>query len=110
MPPAPPSVTTRPKQPVMELARGLASRLQLQTCEDVAVKVKATPPMKNVPIGERQELLNDAIQKGSADLRGKRVLLFDDLIESGSTLRRVAEVLKESGASAVYALVLTRTK
>lgn len=67
--------------------------------------------MKNVPIWERQELLQNAIRKGQGDIRGRRVLLFDDLIESGSTLRRVTEVLlKDGGASVAYALVLTRTK
>jgi phosphoribosylpyrophosphate synthetase len=56
-------------------------------------------------------LLAEAIQVGKDDVSGKCILLFDDLIESGSTLRRAAEVLlKDAGARAVYALVLTRTK
>jgi phosphoribosylpyrophosphate synthetase len=56
-------------------------------------------------------VLAEAIQAGRGDVRGKSILLVDDLIESGSTLRRTAEVLlKEGGARAVYALVLTRTK
>ena len=59
----------------------------------------------------RQKVLEEAIQKGAGDVRGKRVLLFDDLIESGTTLRRVADLLlKEGGASTLYALALTRTK
>ena len=58
-----------------------------------------------------KKLLAEAIQAGSDDVRGKCILLVDDLIESGSTLRRAAEVLlKDAGARAVYALVLTRTK
>ena len=56
-------------------------------------------------------VLGEAIQKGTGDVIGKCVLLFDDLIESGSTLGRVAEVLaKEGCASRVYVVVLTRTK
>lgn len=60
---------------------------------------------------ERQRVLANAVQAGSNDVRGKSILLFDDLIESGSTLRRAAEVLlRDLSAGAIYALVLTRTK
>ena len=67
--------------------------------------------MKNIPIWERHSALADAIQSGKTDVAGKSILLFDDLIESGSTLRRVASVLLDNcGAISVYALVLTRTR
>jgi predicted amidophosphoribosyltransferase len=60
---------------------------------------------------ERQRLLYDAIQGGPDEVKGKSILLVDDLIESGSTLRRTADVMLETGgAKAVYALVITRTK
>ena len=68
--------------------------------------------MKNIDDwAERQAMLSEAVQAGEAEVKGKVVLVFDDLIESGSTLRRAAEVLlKDGSAQAVYALVLTRTK
>ncbi len=108
---APPSLP-RPTQPVVELARVLAMRLGLPVCENVVIKVKATLQMKNIDDwSERQRVLQEAIQRGKGDVKGKSVLLFDDLIESGSTLRRAADVLlRENGARAVYALVLTRTR
>jgi len=109
--PAPPSLT-RTTQPAVELARELAGRLRLPVFEDAIVKVKTTPQMKNIDDwSERQRVLAEAVQAGRDDVRGKSILLFDDLIESGSTLRRAAEVLlKDCGARAIYALVLTRTK
>lgn len=109
--PAPPSLT-RKTQPAVEVARVLATRLNVPVFEDALVKIKATPQMKNIDDwSERQKLLAEAIQAGRSDVKGKRVLLLDDLIESGSTLRRAAEVLlKDGGALALYALVLTRTK
>jgi len=109
--PAPPSLTRR-TQPAVEVARELAARLQLPLFENAVVKVKTTLQMKNIDDwAERQRVLAEAVQSGKDDLKGKSVLLFDDLIESGATLRRAAEVLlKEGGARAIYALVLTRTK
>jgi competence protein ComFC len=109
--PAPPS-RGRKLQPVVEIAKGLAARLDLPVCENALVKAETTPQMKNIREWyEREKLLRKAIEPGPADLRGKSILLVDDLIESGSTLRRAAEVLlKDGGARAVYALVLTRTR
>jgi predicted amidophosphoribosyltransferase len=80
--------------------------------ENAVVKVKATPQMKNIDDwAERQRVLAEAVQSGKDGVRGKSILVFDDLIESGATLRRGDEVLlKEGVARAIYALVLTRTK
>ena len=51
------------------------------------------------------------VRSGKTDVVGKSILLFDDLIESGSTLRRVASVLLDNcEAASVYPLVLTRTR
>jgi hypothetical protein len=50
--------------------------------------------MKNIgEWSEREKLLRKAIQARPADLRGKSMLLVDDLIQSASTFRRAAEVL-----------------
>jgi len=109
---AAPASRTRVAQPSVEIARQLAVRLHLPMCENAVMKVTPTPQMKNIDDwAERQRVLYEAIQVGPDDVRGKSVLLVDDLIESGSTLRRTADVLLQSGgAKAVYALVLTRTK
>jgi predicted amidophosphoribosyltransferase len=107
-----PASRKRNSQPVIEIAKELAQRLGLTIEEGAVKKVKPTPQMKNIDDwAERQAVLKEAVQAGDADVRGKIVLLIDDLIESGSTLRRAAEVLlKDGSAQAVYALVLTRTK
>ena len=108
---APPSLS-RKTQPAGQIAKELANRMGVPMHEEAVVKVKATPQMKNIDDWvERQKVLKEAVQAGKGEIKGQSVLLFDDLIESGSTLRRVAEVLlSDSAAQAVYALVLTRTK
>ncbi len=42
-------------------------------------------------------------------LRGKRVMLIDDVMTSGATLNVAAKVLKQAGASHVTAMVFART-
>jgi len=66
--------------------------------------------MKNIPLQERAPLLSAAIQAGTDAVQRRRVLLVDDLWETGSTLRRVVEVLGQMGATEVRALVMTRTE
>jgi competence protein ComFC len=42
------------------------------------------------------------------DIRGKTILLIDDIYTTGSTLRHAAKLLKENGAARVYSLTLAR--
>ena len=107
--PPPPSLH-RAKQPAVLIAAGIAGVLGVPSLAVAAVKATATPQMKNVPLHERGPLLSAAIQAGTDAVRGQRILLIDDLWETGSTLRRVAEVLGQMGATEVRALAMTRTK
>lgn len=107
--PPPPSLH-RIKQPAAQIAAAIAEALGIPAFAAATVKATATPQMKNVPLHERAPLLAAAIQPGTDRVHGRRVLLVDDLWETGSTLRRVAEVLKQMGASEVRALAMTRTK
>jgi predicted amidophosphoribosyltransferase len=92
------------------IAAGIAAALGVPSLAAAAIKATATQQMKNVPLHERAPLLSAAIQAGSDAVQGRRVLLVDDLWETGSTLRRVAEVLGQMGATEVRALAMTRTK
>src|SRR5213076_3160451 len=44
----------------------------------------------------------------TGDLRGRHVLLVDDILDSGGTVRLVASMLKDSGAAGVRTCVLLR--
>jgi predicted amidophosphoribosyltransferase len=100
----------RTKQPAVLIASGVAASLGVPSLAAAAVKATATPQMKNVALHERGPLLSAAIQAGTDAVQGQRILLIDDLWETGSTLRRVAEVLGQVGATEVRALAMTRTK
>lgn len=108
---SPPSQDLK-SQPAVEIARELAARLGIPLVENAVVKAEQTLQMKNIrDWSERAKLLQNAIQAGPGEVKGKSVLLVDDFFQSGSTVRRAAEVLlKDGGARAVYVLVMTRTK
>ena len=107
--PPPPSLH-RTKQPAVLIAAGVATSSRCAIPSSAAVKATATQQMKNVPLHERAPLLSAAIQAGTDSVQGRRVLLVDDLWETGSPLRRVADVMGQMGATEVRALAMTRTK
>jgi predicted amidophosphoribosyltransferase len=74
-------------------------------------KTKATPELKNVDYAKRLELLAGAHDVEGSALAGRRILLLDDLYQSGATLNAIARLLKDTGgAAAVLALALTRAR
>ena len=74
-------------------------------------KIKETPELKNVDYAKRLELLEGAHSVEGDPLRGRSILLLDDLYQSGATLNAVARLLRQTGgASAVFVLALTRAQ
>lgn len=57
---------------------------------------------------ERLMNLKDAFEVLNYDLKGKNVILIDDIYTTGSTLQECASILKKSGASEIWAVVLSR--
>jgi predicted amidophosphoribosyltransferase len=76
------------------------------------IKVKQTPELKNMfDYQQRLEALGIAFSVRNLSLKGKNVLLFDDLYRSGATMHAVTQVLYEKGqVSKVFVLALTKTR
>ena len=107
---APPPSVSRRTQPAVVIAEEIAEDLGLPFKPDAVSKAIPTSQMKNVASPQdRQALLNAALQAGDECVRDMRVLVVDDLWETGSTLRRVATIVGEMGATEIRALVMTRT-
>jgi len=108
--PVPPS-KSRVVQPLFQIANEVGKLLNLPVDKASVRKSKATPELKNVDHAKRIELLAEAHSISGDVLKGRRVLLFDDLYQSGATLNAIGRLLREAGgASAVFALALTRAR
>lgn len=109
--PIPPS-KNRTFQPVLEITKSLSSRLRIPFYDDVLAKTKETPELKDVYVYEkRMELLQNAFHVRSNALKGKSILLLDDLYRSGATLNTITDILYQEGkVSHVYVLTLTKTR
>lgn len=109
--PMPPSKLQRSFQPVMEIATDLAKALNIALNATSLRKTKATGQMKDVgDYSERVAALSAAFAC-DRELEGKKVLIFDDLFQSGASMNVAARTLKEQGlVTSVFALALTRTR
>ena len=110
--PAPPSNQTRPQQPVFVLAQAIGERLSLPVRQGCVTRTKNLPQLKDVrDAATRLLLLRDVHTVDQNVIENQKVLLFDDVFQSGATLNAVAEAVYENGhASDVFALTMTITQ
>jgi len=108
--PVPPS-RKRITQPLIEIAQRLATELDLTLDTQSLTKTRETPQLKGVEdFSKKREILSGAFSVQGTALNGRRVLLFDDLFQSGATMTAITNTLRDAGVSAVFALTLTRTR
>ena len=90
------------------LARELGRRVSLPVQERTLVRIAPTRPQVGLNAEERAENVRNAFRCRDKQFDGMRVLLVDDVLTTGATLRACARALLEGSARAVWALTLTR--
>ena len=93
-----------------ELAQLVARELELPLFDGM-VKLYDVPPQKSVPYLYKRGNVAGIFDVGDPEaIRGKTVLLFDDVKTSGETLDECAKMLKLRGARTVVALSVAVTE
>ena len=91
------------------LAKRVAEKFFIP-CEDVLCKVGETSKQHKLTAEERIKNIKGAFAlKGNADIKGKVILLCDDVKTTGATLKECEKVLYEGGASKVCTFTLAVT-
>jgi competence protein ComFC len=92
-----------------ELARELAKRKEIELVEGHLIKVKNTIPQTSLQGSERRKNLKGTFAVvQDQGIKGKTVLLVDDVYTTGSTLQECGSVLMEAGALEVRALTVAQ--
>jgi len=110
--PVPPSDTERSFQPVFVIAEELSEKLKIPIYKECLIKTKKTPLMKEIPDDdEKRKILRSALKLNNiASIRDKKILLFDDIIGTGSTLKECTNILVNEANAKIYALAITKRR
>lgn len=90
-------------------AREIAARWQLPARDDLLLRVVNTRHQVGLSKAERVQNVSGAFavpERALAELRGKRVLLVDDVMTTGSTLLSCARTLHKAGVREVQSLTI----
>jgi len=90
------------------LARNISRQKGIPLFMDVLHKRKETPPQLGLSASERRSNLKGAFQ-AMKSVQGKRLLLIDDVITTGSTVAECAKQLLKAGARQVTVLSIARS-
>ncbi len=101
----------RRSQPVLKIAKRISQKTGLPLCDVCIRKDKSTGQIKDFQIAKRAEVLSEVYTVDPENIGQRRLLLFDDLYDSGATANAITRaLLNPGGAAAVYLLTLTQTR
>jgi ComF family protein len=90
------------------LGKELSAELNMPLISDALIRVRATPSQTKIPSEERRTNVQDAFavnKRRIGLIRGKTVLLVDDVLTTGSTLNECARTLLEGDVKEVLGIV-----
>jgi len=103
-----PSTSERKIQPVMAYCEALAGKIKLPVLA-LITKVHQTRAQKELKtLAQKRANVSGAFTL-TASAKDRRILLVDDLFDSGATLEEITHLLQRGGAASVNVLTLTRT-
>lgn len=108
----PPSFKSRSFDPVSFLTERIEERTQIHWEKDALKRTKLTKPQKSIHDREFKKInvLNTFQLAKPLKLDGKKILLIDDIFDSGATLDQISAILREAKADKIYVLVLVKTR
>lgn len=91
------------------LAETIAGNFNLELCEPLE-RIKNNKPQIEMEDNEaRQKNINGCFKlTDGAEIKGKNILLVDDVFTSGATMNEAAKILKEKGVEKIIALVAAK--
>jgi len=94
------------------LAYALGKRTGLKVLPDTLIKKRKTPPQEGLSRKQREDNLRGAFAIGknkSALLKGRSVILIDDVMTTGATIEACCRTLNDAGVRDIYILTIART-
>lgn len=87
------------------LAKGISRRINVPFDKTLMMRMRRTKPMNKMSPQERRDNVKDAFtlrREKVKMVKGKTILLVDDIFTTGSTLDECSRLLLDSGAEKIY--------
>lgn len=92
------------------IAKEISHILNIGTNSKIVIKSQKTAHQKNLSVKERKVNLKDAFTVINSDIvKGKNVLLVDDVCTTGSTLSEISKILKQNEVNEVFCCTYCHT-
>ncbi len=91
------------------LARPIALAHTIDYSSKALLRVKEIPSQVGLTVNQRRLNVSGAFGANPFAVRGRSVLIIDDVTTTGATIESCAQALKELGARDIFALTLART-
>lgn len=108
----PPSFKSRALDPVSLVAERIEERTQIRWERAALKRTRLAKPQKDLRLREMKRLnVFDAFRLTKPlNWGGEKILLIDDLFDSGATLNNISDTLKEGRPKEINVLVLARSR
>ncbi|GHV86206.1 hypothetical protein AGMMS50230_18140 [Spirochaetia bacterium] len=107
--PVPPSNKNRRWQPVILVAQEIARIFGKEMRQDI-LGSSNSEEIKNIDTGEKYDKIKNSISIEKLLDKKKKILIFDDVFDSGSTLLAITNALMENGYENIFVFTLTKTR
>lgn len=84
------------------LARAISERLKIPVLKNALKKVKKTAQQKSLTKSERENNLKGCFKADGKVVKGKTLILVDDVMTTGATAEEICNELLKRGAKAIY--------
>ncbi|MCK4384976.1 MAG: ComF family protein [candidate division Zixibacteria bacterium] len=107
----PPSFTSRPFDPISFLAEEISERTGIRWEKDVIKRTRITKLQKRIldKAGKEENVISTFRLNNHPVIFGKKILLLDDLYDSGATINQISQILRRAKADKIFVLVLAKT-
>jgi ComF family protein len=97
---------------VVEISRRISQQIQCKLSLRSVIRVRHSEPQASLPLNKRAKNVKGVfavIDDALSDVRGKKIVVVDDIMTSGASLNELAKTLKKAGAVNVECWVAART-
>lgn len=96
--------------PALILAQEIGKLLKIKVAPDILIKSKWTKSQTYLSKGAREKnLAGSLILNKKYQIFGKKILLIDDVLTTGTTISKCSKILKNAGVRYLYVMTIART-